>query len=322
MEDRWTTFVCIGGAHIDHKATALTPILLHTSVPVKTESAFGGTVRNIAEHLAALGQRVAIVSRVGQDADGDSVLRDCEHLGIDVSGVSRSPDERSAWCSFLLTPDNEMFIGLASTTIYDGLTPDLVLQAIPPAGRSVWVMDTSLPSATIKAIANAASADVTLAATSASYAKTPRLISALGRIDFLFVNKQEAEVISGLKITQGRDVERVAREILAKGAKNVVITLGSAGAFVLSQATAVYLPAERLTDMDTIGAGDALVAGFLVGFNETASIDCSLRWGMVASAFAIKHLAGAKRGLEASQLARFAGSLTSAHAVPDSVEIQ
>jgi pseudouridine kinase len=320
MSDGLTTFVCIGAAHLDFKATALSPILVRTSVPVKMETALGGVARNIAEHLAALRQRVALVSRVGEDPHGDNILRDCKHLGIDVSGVSRSASEPSAWCAFLLSPENNMFIGVAATAIYDGLTPDLVLPAIPQSRRSVWVMDTSLPAATITAVANAATADVTIAAASSSYAKAPRLTSALGRIDFLFVNKEEAEVISGLKITHGHDVERVAREILAKGAKNVVITLGSAGAFVLNQTTGVYLPAERMAETDTIGAGDALVAGFLVGFIETASVESSLRWGVAASAFAIKRRASSEHGVETIRLV--AGSLTSMRSIPDSVKIQ
>src|SRR3546814_12387381 len=80
------TIACFGAAHIDHKAHAAEAVRFGTSNPVSVIRSLGGVARNVAEGLARLECRVALVSRLGSDGDGDGVLGDMARLGVDKIG--------------------------------------------------------------------------------------------------------------------------------------------------------------------------------------------------------------------------------------------
>src|SRR4051812_37180735 len=142
--------VCFGGANLDFKARGVHSLTLRDSNPVRIYSTFGGVARNIAENLARLGASVRLISRVGSDSAGDSLLEAMSQLGVEVSGVSRSNRCPTATYTAVLEPEGEMLIGLANMDIYDELTSDVLLsQGIPTQG-SFWVVDSNLPESTLQ----------------------------------------------------------------------------------------------------------------------------------------------------------------------------
>src|SRR4051794_37969875 len=117
--------MCVGGATIDIKARTLEPAVLRSSNPVKSMTTWGGVARNIAENLARLEFPVSLISRVGNDVEGDSIVNRLNLFQIDSSGVSRSARFPTAKYTALLEPDGEMIVAMADMGIYDELTPEL-----------------------------------------------------------------------------------------------------------------------------------------------------------------------------------------------------
>lgn len=82
-------------------------------------------------------------------------------------------------------------------------------------------------------------------------------------IDILVVNELEASFISGIDYTDN-NLEEIAETLLKAGTSNVVITLGSQGAYMKNAKETIQLPGCKVNAIDTIAAGDTFCGALAV----------------------------------------------------------
>lgn len=94
-------------------------------------------------------------------------------------------------------------------------------------------------------------------------------------------NRRELSALAGRELTEREDIVTAARDLQARGAQNVLVSLGGDGAILLTEEGGCYT-ADALGSrpVNTVGAGDSMVAGFLVGFPE--GYESALRMGLAA----------------------------------------
>ncbi|MGF1631362.1 MAG: PfkB family carbohydrate kinase [Kiloniellaceae bacterium] len=258
----------VGACHLDRKARATAPFVEGASNPVALRGCPGGVARNAAENLARLGASVALVSRLGSDAEGEAMLQALRSLPLDRRGITRSETAPSAFHLIALQPDGEMLVAVADMRIYDEITPAL-LQGLP---ADLWQADAifadcNLPAETLGFLAGLRGDSCRLAVNGVSPAKVRRLRPLLAACDLLFVNRQEAAALLEVA-AQGLDPATGAAALLAAGAGEVVMTLGDAGICVAWRNATAEKETAMLESFDNrvvdiTGAGDALAAAFL-----------------------------------------------------------
>ena len=77
--------------------------------------------------------------------------------------------------------------------------------------------------------------------------------------DIVCPNETEARLLTGQAVESGQEAEAAARILLARGAKQVIITLGERGCLLVDNRQVVNAPAPAVKAIDTTGAGDAFV---------------------------------------------------------------
>jgi 1-phosphofructokinase len=85
------------------------------------------------------------------------------------------------------------------------------------------------------------------------------------RPDIVKPNIEELGAASGEPIVTFGDALDAARYLCNSGARAVLVSLGPDGALLVTDTAATHVPAPRVTVRSTVGAGDALLAGFLAG---------------------------------------------------------
>ncbi len=93
-------------------------------------------------------------------------------------------------------------------------------------------------------------------------------------------NNHELEAIFDVKINGLADVEKYAREILAKGAQNVIISMAGDGALLVTPEAAYFAKPIKGQVKNSVGAGDSMVAGFTGEFVKSADPIEALKWGV------------------------------------------
>lgn len=93
----------------------------------------------------------------------------------------------------------------------------------------------------------------------------------IGEADILKVSDEDLRHL-GLTL----EPKLAARELLTFGARLVVLTMGASGAWVLSKNHELFQPADRVSVVDTVGAGDCFFAGFIASMAREGAIDSLL----------------------------------------------
>ncbi|MGO4526921.1 carbohydrate kinase family protein [Microvirga sp. 2MCAF35] len=286
MEPGASRIVCIGGAAVDRKYRGVATIRPGTSNPVVSERSFGGVARNVAENIARLGTPVSLVSLVGEDDNGRALLEDLSRIGVDIRPVVLSDTHATAEYVAVLQPDGELAIGLADMAILDGISPALLHRMQPDFGPAWIFADCNLPSETLHELIDLARRQALMLALDAvSTPKVGRLPQDLSGISVFFLNLDEARAyLDRPEIPP----EAAAQALLALGAEQVILTLGSKGLIAADPSGIVTIDAIKAEIVDATGAGDALIAATLVALSRDASLADAARLGTVAAALTVE----------------------------------
>lgn len=100
-------------------------------------------------------------------------------------------------------------------------------------------------------------------------------------------NLAELEQALGAQLRTLRAIRDAALIFLRKGASHVVVSMGAMGAMYVSEARTLYAPALRVEARSTVGAGDAMVGGMLLGLQKSGDMAQAFRYGIAAGAASV-----------------------------------
>ena len=93
-------------------------------------------------------------------------------------------------------------------------------------------------------------------------------------------NNHELGAIFGVKLDSLDEIEKYARELLAKGAQNVIISMAGDGALLVTSEGAYFAKPIKGTVKNSVGAGDSMVAGFTGEFVKSKDAVEGFKWGV------------------------------------------
>jgi sugar/nucleoside kinase (ribokinase family) len=275
--------VVIGDVMVDVVVRLSGPIAAGSDTPAEIVQRGGGAAANVAAWLARSGAAAILVGRVGDDARGRAVMTALRDEGVDVR-VAVDPQRPTGTCVVLVAPDGERSMlpdrGANAALAPTPLTADAA--HVHVAGYAL--LDPGARPAALAALAAAREAGIP---TSVDPASAAPLAAARGAflgwidgVDLLLPNADEATVLTG-----AADPVEAAR-VLSESAREVVVTLGGAGALWTDGTALVRVPAVPTDVVDTTGAGDAFTAGLLAAWLADPDGDpaCALDAGLALAA--------------------------------------
>lgn len=110
----------------------------------------------------------------------------------------------------------------------------------------------------------------------------------LALCDFLTPNESEAEMLTGIPVTDIASAVSAADALLARGVGAVVVTLGANGVLYRDRETQLHIPVINAGPVvETTGAGDAFNGGFAVALSEGMEIETALRFGNATAGLSV-----------------------------------
>ncbi|HMD79922.1 MAG TPA: ribokinase, partial [Anaerolineales bacterium] len=104
--------------------------------------------------------------------------------------------------------------------------------------------------------------------------------------DYLIPNETELSLLTGLSVNNMNSAEQAARALLAVGAKNVIVTLGSKGALIVTDTQVTHVDSFKVNVVDTTAAGDAFIGGFATALLQDKSLEEAVRYACACGALA------------------------------------
>jgi 1-phosphofructokinase len=100
-------------------------------------------------------------------------------------------------------------------------------------------------------------------------------------------NVQELETALSATLRTALQIRDAALELVKKGARSVIVSMGKMGAMFVDGKRALYAPALDVPVHSTVGAGDAMVGGVLLGLTRDGSLEEAFRYGMATGAASV-----------------------------------
>ena len=279
--------VVCGGVNIDIGARSFAPLRAKDSNPGKVELSLGGVGRNIAHNMRLLGVPTYLLTAVGGDSRASQVEQSCRDLGIDLSHALHVPDGRTSTYVFVGDSDGDMAIAVSDMEICKKLTPDYFASQLDLLnGAAAVVVDANLPRESIAYLTEHCTVPVFI--DPVSTVKAEKLHGLLGRVHTLKPNRIEAELLSGVKITDDASLHKAAEALLAQGLQRVFISLGGDGVLAAQKDEMQLVPICKAEIRNATGAGDAMMAALVWSFLSGQSLTESAASGTAAAAIAVE----------------------------------
>jgi sugar/nucleoside kinase (ribokinase family) len=240
----------------------------------------GGTAAHVALAAATAGCRVAVVAAIGEDFPR-AFLEQLRTKGIDLTGtVQRSgPSAR-------FVGDYAVDGSVRSYGFRFGVANQLSVRAyVKQVAESRAVHLGILPPHLLRRLIGYVRRGDRLISLTTIFHQVrqfrDRLLPQLPALDILFVNGEEAAMLSGEK-----DPVQ-ASERLGEAVPLVVITEGAEGCLVNDGGTMFHVPSIPVKHVNTTGAGDSFVGAFLARYLESCDARLAAQWGNAAGALKV-----------------------------------
>lgn len=246
----------------------------------------GGKGSNQAVAISKLGGHVKMLGCVGKDEMGQTLIDSLEKAGVDASSVTKIEDQVSGIA--VITVDD---LGANNIVVVQGANRFCSPEYIETNRKiieacDVIVMQMEIPNETIThciKLANQFNKIIVLNPAPANLIHE----ELFPMIDYLIPNETELEIISGKKLNSREDIINAGKELLDKGVKNLVVTLGEKGALFLNREGQLLIPAQPVKAIDTTAAGDSFIAAFIVALTEGKEVQEALQFATKVAAIVV-----------------------------------
>jgi ribokinase len=266
-------------------------------LPVPGETILGGTFfmnpggkgANQAVAASRMGGSVTLISKTGNDVFGKQsvMLYTAENIKTDF--IYSDPKHPSGVALITVDSQGENCIVVASgANAY--LTPSDIDKASAEIENSDLVlMQLEIPIETVEYVAEMASRKGIKVILNPAPARALS-DNLLKHLYIIIPNKSEAEILSGIKVSDIESAKQAADIISAKGVDIVVITLGSQGALIKEYNEYLFVEAFKVDALDTTAAGDTFCGAFCVGLSEGRSIPEAVKLAARAAAITVTRM--------------------------------
>ena len=292
-------YVCVaGGINADIKG--ISAGLTEDSHQGKIIITGGGVARNVSENLARLSLNVHLFGCVGSDEFGRKVLESASCAGVHTDKVLVS--ERAGTGIYLSVSDTTGKLKYAVNDM-KGALAEINSAYINEhrnflAGSSLIFADTNLDTIALNMLIEIANSNgIPFFIDTVSASKAERAGELKGITDYLSVNSQEFEILSGLYAGKNGD-----SGINPETTKNIILRKGAEGALLISGKEIMRVEAEHAGVVEPNGAGDAFNAGFIYALMAGKKKEAALEYGVAASRFALESESSAGSGMNSEKL--------------------
>ncbi len=247
----------------------------------------GGKGSNQSAAAAMAGGEVHFITRLGRDDFAAIARSTWVKAGVHPEVTEDAESYTGAAFIFLEAATGNNAIIVAPGAAARISAADVEARAGLIRGAAAFVTQLEQPvEAALRGLQIAREAGVTTILNPAPAADLPDAMLAL--CDYLTPNETEAEMLSGIPVTDLASAERAADALLARGVGAVVITLGGNGALYRDASRCVHVPVIGAGPVvETTGAGDAFNGGFVVALSEGRDVIEAVRFGCATAGISV-----------------------------------
>ena len=279
--------VVVGSSNMDLVAKApRIPVPGETLTGTEFFMVPGGKGANQATAAAKLGAEVIFVAKLGLDVFAAKSLENFKSVNINTKHIEQLDGVPSGIAIIAIDDDGQNII-----IVVPGANGKLTPADVDKAGSDITsaaavVAQLEVPIETVEQAAKVANKNNVPFILDPAPAR-PLSDELLSMVDIIKPNETEAEIITGIKVTNQASAAKAADALIAKGVKTVIITLGEKGLMLASKETKEMIPGNKVKAVDTTAAGDAFTGSLAYGLANGNSIKDAAAYANVVAAISV-----------------------------------
>ncbi|MGV3003190.1 ribokinase [Vibrio sp.] len=249
----------------------------------------GGKGANQAVAAARLGADIGFIACVGSDSFGQNIIQSFAQDGINTDYISTIPSTPTGVALIQVSDEGENSICL-SPEANNALDQDRVSIFKDPIQHCDYLLlqlETPLNGieSAIKLAKSSSNSGIKVVLNPAPAKALPDSI--LNSIDIITPNETEAEVLTGITITDDNSAQEAANNLHEKGISTVIITLGAKGVWLSENRKGKIIQGFKVKALDTTAAGDTFNGAFVTALLEGMATIPAIQFAHAAAALAV-----------------------------------
>lgn len=258
----------------------------------------GGKGANQAVAAARLDGQVTFVAKVGNDIFGQQAVNGFQQEGINTTHILTDANNPSGVALINVDAHGENCITVApgANAHLQSAETEAALQA--SATDTLVLLQLEIPLSTVEyVVEQAATQGLRVILNPAPAQSLPETL--FPHLFLITPNETEAEILTGIHVTDVSTAEQAAQKLRDMGVTNVVITLGSKGAYLHTGDQGQLIPVPRVTAVDSTAAGDCFNGALVVALAEDQALPEAVAFACKAASISVTRM-----GAQASMPAR------------------
>jgi ribokinase len=272
-------------------------VIKAAKIPVPGETILGGSFlmnpggkgANQAVAAARLDGKVTFITKSGNDLFGNQAIALFKKEGIDVSYVIKDTDLPSGVALIIVDSTGENSIVVAPGSNGNLLQNDIPSTLFERGKFWILLLQLEIPIATVEysAILAASNGAKVILNPAPAQKLSDNLLKQLWLIT---PNETETEILTGISVHDLSSAENAASALQQKGVKNVIITMGCAGAYVKSGSFTGMVPVAKVKAVDTTAAGDVFNGAIAVAISEGKDLKEAVEFANKAASISVTRM--------------------------------
>jgi len=266
-------------------------------LPTPGETIFGGTYMmnsggkgaNQAVAAARLGGKITFITKRGNDLLGNQVVGLLMREGIDTQYIVKDIEHPSGIALIIVDSNGENIIVVAPGS-NDHLMPEDLPQHLFEAIKfEIILLQLEIPISTVEYSAVTASENGIKVILNPS--PSQKLSENLFKHTWLITpNETEAEILTGIRVNDISSAKNAASSLQKKGVKNIIITMGAAGAYIKSKSYTGLVSGVEAKAVDTTAAADVFNGALAFALAEKRPLKEAVAFANKAASISITRL--------------------------------
>lgn len=266
--------ICIGAAFVDELFHATEEMMIATTNDAMVTRTAGGVSRNIAHQLALLDVPVQLISVFGNDSEGDWLKKICMTAGVGLD-ASITKEGFSGKYTGVLKSDGSLFLAFLTNPTNYLITPGHLEQNKELLKTASYVLaDANISMETIDwllAFSNKTGIPLIIEPVSVPPARKLKQANLSG-LFLITPNEDELPVICS---ENALTIQHQIDELFKRGVRHIWLHNGKHGSSFYSREKNIQLQAPVIEVIDSTGAGDGSLAGYILGrYLGKGDLDC------------------------------------------------
>ncbi len=279
--------IVVGSYNVDMTITTdVFPKAGETVIGNKLSYGHGGKGANQAVAAARAGAQTSLWAKVGDDQYGEQALDALTLEGISTQNIQKTQGTPTGMAAITVNGRGENSIVVVSGANWQLSAEDIEKDCDILTDADVLLTQLETPIESVSAaISCARKAGLTVILNPAPAQILP--VDLLRNIDIITPNRIEAEMLTGITITDDNSLLKAAEMLHAHGISIVLITLGTQGVFVSHQGGSKLIPAIKVEAVDTVGAGDVFNGVLAAHYSDIDAIDEVVSLAIIAAGLSV-----------------------------------